>query len=96
MGNRFYNKDQIIIRKPSLDKLKEWNATKPEIGFDYRFINLLLLDCFGVKMLKKSSVLGGKPHNSSAEANAPLNPDRVDFIRGTKNTLLLIIKKFAD
>lgn len=63
---RLYFDVDIRLRKITVETLKKWNATYPEPGRDGAFVKFLLIDVFGIRVLKKS---------------AELQANKIDFVR---------------
>lgn len=55
-NGRNYIHCDIVMRVVALDKLKMWNNNNRTIDYDEKFLRLLLLDVFGMKVLKVSSL----------------------------------------
>lgn len=55
--DRFYTQPEIKLHLPVVDKLKQWNIRKNNIGHDKQFLNLLLINIFGVDFLKSDEPL---------------------------------------
>lgn len=56
MNKRHYTHCNIQLRVETVDALKIWNAEKPTIRQDKKFLRLLVLDIFGTKLLMSSSM----------------------------------------
>jgi hypothetical protein len=62
-GGRLYTNAGVEIKGVTIETLKMWNKKKMEAHFDRKFVFLLLLDVFGIEVLKISSVHGLKASN---------------------------------
>lgn len=67
--DRHYVHSNILLKVVSVDALKKWNAEKNMLQHDKRFIRMMLLDVFGTKLLKSSSL-------------AELDANKIRFIQG--------------
>lgn len=81
-GHRIYEFFEIRLLNSSVEQLKRWNEDKGNSKKDRNFVKLLLLDTFGVKIMKVSSAGGGMPHNAPEKRHTPLDKTKLDFIRG--------------
>lgn len=83
--DRLYTHGAITLHLAVVDKLKLWNRIRNTIQDDKKFLELLLVDVFGTKMLKLDS---------------ELETNKIRFIRGWFNrsfiNLHLINKCFND
>lgn len=69
-NDRQYLHCNIRLRLPIIDTLKRWNKKHATVHHDNKFVKLLLVDVFGAKSLKLSSL-------------SSLDPNKIRFIRGT-------------
>lgn len=68
--NRHYTHCGIKLKLIVVDALKRWNIRNPVIGYDVKFVRMLLLDIFGTKLLKNSTTINA------------LDAEKIRFIRG--------------
>lgn len=74
-----------MLRRETVDKIKDWvnkEKTPREVNkYDFLFVKILLLNIFGVAIMKISSVGGAQAHNADVRHQA-LDQLKVTFIRG--------------
>lgn len=80
-GDRCYWHEKIILRRNTVEKLKELNVLYPTVICDRKFVKELLYDIFGFNVLRKSSFGGGIARNTG-KAHQALNKHKLIFVEG--------------
>lgn len=81
-GDRLYEQGKIILRRNTVYELKRWNILESFGTCDRKFVKELMMDIFGINVMKISSVGGGIPNNAKTVKHVALNAERTQFIRG--------------
>lgn len=83
---RHYNvgKNDVLVRRATVDTLKFWNARYPSIIYDSKFLKELATDVFGIECLSRSNVFGKRAWNSTSKHLA-LDELKLKFVEGNRN-----------
>lgn len=73
----------VQLQFSTIEQLKYWNCNTAynQNFMDAKFLKRLAIDVFGSECLKRSSVLG-RAANNAEQLHEPLDPKKLDFMRG--------------